>query len=110
MSRRIPSDSAPRDLSPNAGALKSVSGAPIPSGTVETTSLYGPPRLTEKQLAERWNISVRTLQAARVKGLGVPFVRIGRSVRYRLEDVLSYERDRLRTDTSTERHRPDEPA
>ena len=43
--------------------------------------------LTEAQLAERWQISVRTLQAARVKGSGVPFVRIGRSVRYRLEDV-----------------------
>jgi hypothetical protein len=56
--------------------------------------------LTETQLAERWQISVRTLQAARVKGGGVAFVRIGRSVRYRLEDVLAYEQARLRTNTS----------
>jgi hypothetical protein len=60
----------------------------------------GLPRLNEKQLAERWAVSVRTLQAARVKGGGVPFVRIGRSVRYRLEDVLAYEHARLRTNTS----------
>src|ERR1700676_2610587 len=58
------------------------------------------PRLNEKQLAERWGVSIRTLQAARVKGGGVPFVRIGRSVRYRLEDVLAYEQARLRSNTS----------
>jgi hypothetical protein len=60
----------------------------------------GLPRLNEKQLAERWGVSIRTLQATRVKGGGVPFVRIGRSVRYRLEDVLAYEQARLRTNTS----------
>jgi hypothetical protein len=60
----------------------------------------GLPRLNERQLAERWGVSVRTLQAARVKGGGVPFVRIGRAVRYRLEDVLAYEQARLRTNTS----------
>ena len=58
------------------------------------------PRLNEKQLAARWGVSVRTLQTARVKGTGAPFIRIGRSVRYRLEDVLAYERDRLRISTS----------
>jgi hypothetical protein len=57
-------------------------------------------RLNEKQLAERWDVSVRTLQAARVRGTGVPFVRIGRAVRYRMEDVLDYEQSRLRTSTS----------
>lgn len=56
--------------------------------------------LNEKQLAARWNISVRTLQAARVKGGGVPFIRIGRAVRYRLEDVLAYEEAQRRTSTS----------
>lgn len=60
----------------------------------------GLPRLNEKQLAERWGVSVRTLQAARVKGGGVPFVRIGRSVRYRVEDILAYEQARLPTNTS----------
>jgi hypothetical protein len=60
----------------------------------------GVPRLNEKQLADRWGVSARTLQAARVKGSGVPFIRIGRAVRYRLEDVLAYEQARLRTNTS----------
>lgn len=58
------------------------------------------PRLNEKQLADRWGVSVRTLLAARVNGSGVPFIRIGRSVRYRLEDVLAYEQGRRRTSTS----------
>jgi hypothetical protein len=57
--------------------------------------------LTERQLADRWQISVRTLQAARVNGSGIPFVRIGgRSVRYRMADVLAHEQDRRRTSTS----------
>jgi hypothetical protein len=56
--------------------------------------------LTEKQLAERWQVSVRTLQAVRVKGSGVPFVRIGRAVRYSMDDVLAYEEAQRRTSTS----------
>lgn len=56
--------------------------------------------LTEKQLAERWQISVRTLQANRVKGTGVPFVRIGRAVRYSMDEVLAYEEAQRRTSTS----------
>lgn len=59
-----------------------------------------PSRLNEKQLAERWGVSVRTLQAARVKGCGVAFIRIGRAVRYRMEDVVAYEQAQLRTSTS----------
>lgn len=70
---------------------------PLITGRVRDSAL---PRLNEKQLAERWGVSVRTLQATRVKGSGVPFVRIGRAVRYRLEDVLAYEQARLRTNTS----------
>jgi hypothetical protein len=72
------------------------------SGSViaRSASDRGLRRLNEKQLAERWGVSVRTLQAARVKGTGVPFIRIGRAVRYRMEDVLSYEHAQLRTSTS----------
>jgi hypothetical protein len=70
------------------------------SGIAHPTPDSGLPRLNEKLLAERWGVSVRTLQAARVKGSGVPFIQIGRSVRYRLEDVLAYEQARLRTNTS----------
>lgn len=49
-------------------------------------------RLTEKELAKRWNMTPRTLQMWRRKGIGPAFIRIGeRSVFYRLEDVERYE-------------------
>lgn len=48
--------------------------------------------LTEKALAERWDITTRTLQDWRKNGLGPRFIRIGeRSIFYRLEDVLAHE-------------------
>lgn len=56
--------------------------------------------LTEEQLAARWALSVKTLQAARLKGSLVDFVKIGRSVRYRLTDVEAYENAQLRRSTS----------
>ncbi len=56
--------------------------------------------LTEAQLALRWMVSPKKLQADRLKGTGCPFLKINRSVRYRLEDILAYEIARLRTSTS----------
>lgn len=47
--------------------------------------------LTEHQLGRRWQISVKKLQADRYNRRGVPFVKLGRSVRYRLAEVLAYE-------------------
>jgi hypothetical protein len=48
--------------------------------------------LTEKELASRWKITARTLQAWRTKGIGPRFIRIGeRSVFYRMKDVAAYE-------------------
>lgn len=46
---------------------------------------------TTRQLAERWGISPRTLEGQRRNGSGVPFVRIGKLVRYAAEDVLAHE-------------------
>jgi hypothetical protein len=100
MSKRTPAERPyPGRLSTGLGPLATAVGHddPLITGWVRDNGL---PRLNEKQLAERWGVSVRTLQAARVKGDGVPFVRIGRAVRYRLEDVLAYEQARLRTNTS----------
>jgi hypothetical protein len=48
--------------------------------------------LTEKQLAERHQRAPKTLRNDRVKGGYIPFVKIGHHVRYRLSDVLEYER------------------
>jgi hypothetical protein len=50
-------------------------------------------RLTEKELSERWNISTRTVQKWRTKGVGPAFIVIGQhTILYREEDVLAYER------------------
>jgi len=49
-------------------------------------------RLNEKQLAERWGMTARTLQGWRAKGIGPSFIRIGeRSIFYRIGDVEAYE-------------------
>lgn len=47
--------------------------------------------LRERDLARRWRKSPRSLQRWRVDGTGPAFVRIGGSIRYRLDDVLAYE-------------------
>lgn len=50
-------------------------------------------RLTEKELAERFRVSTRTVQKWRTKGVGPAFIVIGQhTVLYREEDVLAYER------------------
>lgn len=58
--------------------------------------MSNPPEfLTTEQLAERWGISPRTLEARRARGDGPQWTRIGRGpralVRYRLSAVLEYE-------------------
>ena len=56
--------------------------------------------LTTAEVAERLRVSTSFLAKARVTGLGPRFIKIGRSCRYRLTDVESYERSRVRTSTS----------
>jgi hypothetical protein len=65
--------------------------------------------LTETQLATRHQRSVKTLRNARVSGVYIPFVKIGRNVRYRLSDVLAFEQAALKRSTSDgETFGPDE--
>ena len=59
--------------------------------TRQTAIAAGQIFLTEAQLAKRWQISVKKLQADRWNFRGVAYVKIGRSVRYRLADVLAFE-------------------
>ena len=48
--------------------------------------------LKETELAQRWDITARTLQNWRAKGIGPRFIRIGeRSIFYRMIDVMAYE-------------------
>ena len=46
--------------------------------------------LTERQAAELLTVSSRTLQSWRSDGLGPPFTRVGRSVRYPHKGLLEY--------------------
>jgi Helix-turn-helix domain len=47
--------------------------------------------LTQRELADRWRCSLRTLQRWRSLGGGPGFVRLGGSIRYPIADVLSFE-------------------
>lgn len=46
--------------------------------------------LTENQAAEQLGISPRTLQQRRRKEGGIPFIKLGRTVRYDIEDIKRY--------------------
>jgi hypothetical protein len=46
--------------------------------------------LTEKELAIRLRISLPKLRADRQRGIGIPYVKHGKSVRYNLDDVYQY--------------------
>jgi hypothetical protein len=52
--------------------------------------------LTEVDLARRWQMSERTLQAWRCKKVGPRYFKVGGHVRYRLEDIITYETTQLR--------------
>ena len=56
--------------------------------------------LTEVEAAQIRRQSVRTLQAERLRGDGCPFVKLGRSVRYRRRDVFEFITSNVRTSTS----------
>ncbi len=67
--------------------------------------------LTSGELAARWNISRRTLERWRGLGRGPAFIKVGGSVRYRLDDVEAYESKRRcrteQTDLGRLRESPD---
>jgi Helix-turn-helix domain len=47
--------------------------------------------LCQKLLAKRWGISHRTLENWRYRGHGLPFLKLGGKVFYKIEDVEAYE-------------------
>ncbi|MGO4524972.1 helix-turn-helix transcriptional regulator [Microvirga sp. 2MCAF35] len=62
--------------------------------TTESTRVRDPMEerfLTEKEVAHRQGRSVKTLQNQRVSGGGIPFLKLGGAVRYRLSDVIAWE-------------------
>ena len=50
-----------------------------------------PQYLTQRQLADRWRISPRTLERWRAAGYGPPWIVLGGSIRYRLGDIETFE-------------------
>ena len=51
--------------------------------------------LTDVEVAERLGVSRFTVRSWRLKGVGPRFLKMGRAVRYRSEDVDEYERQVL---------------
>lgn len=47
--------------------------------------------LSGRELAERWGLSTKTLDRWRNTGDGPPYLKFGRTVRYRMEDVIEFE-------------------
>ena len=47
--------------------------------------------MSEIEVADRWGMSSKSLQRWRTEKRGPPYVKLGKSVRYRLEDVCAYE-------------------
>ena len=56
--------------------------------------------LNQRQLAERWDLSEATLERWRSEGIGPVFLKLQGQVRYRIEDIESFEVDSLRKSTS----------
>lgn len=49
-----------------------------------------PKFLTTKQLAELLDLSAETLANERYLGVGIPYYKVGKRVRYSLDDVIAY--------------------
>lgn len=58
--------------------------------------------ICQKALALRWDISVKTLERWRWKGLGPRYLKIGRRVRYDLNEIERFEAASWRAHTSDE--------
>ena len=62
---------------------------------------------TEKELARELNISLPKLRRDRIDGKGFPFVKIGKSVRYPMSDVLDHLKkiNQLKNDIAIEQNK-----
>lgn len=60
-------------------------------------------RLTTEQLAEMWGMTADHLEVWRMRGKGPKFIKLGDDprapVRYRMSDILEYEKIRTRSST-----------
>ena len=84
--------SATGEVSPASSAV----AAPPAAKNGAASSLASTRHLTQVDLARRWRMSERTLEAWRWRKTGPPHLRIGGKVIYRLQDVVAYETAHLR--------------
>lgn len=59
---------------------------------------------TQDELAERWQITPRTLEMWRWKGTGPKFHKIGRRVLYKLPDIIAFEGSRATSQSRRTHH------
>ena len=57
--------------------------------------------INQQTLAERWQVSEATLERWRTQGIGPVFLKLHGRIVYREQDLEAYERQCLRTSTST---------
>ncbi len=58
--------------------------------------------LNEIGVSEMTSIPVQTLRNKRFEGIGIPYIKFGRSIRYSLQDVIDFmESHRIRTEVIT---------
>jgi predicted DNA-binding transcriptional regulator AlpA len=70
-----------------------------------TQTVSGDVLLREGETASLLDLSTRTLQDWRVRGCGPKFRKLGRSVRYRLEDVQAFVNENVHQSTSEKSYR-----
>ena len=61
-----------------------------------------PPLLNQKQYCELTGKAESTAEQDRLHGRGAPFIRMGRSIRYRLDDVVAWLESLPRYNSTTE--------
>ena len=49
------------------------------------------PAFTETELALRWNVSAATLQRWRSDGVGPPYIKLSKTIRYPVDEIVAYE-------------------
>jgi hypothetical protein len=55
--------------------------------------------LTQEEVAQRFRISVATIERWRSESIGPMYLKLCGKIRYRLQDILAYEQDCLRRGT-----------
>lgn len=57
--------------------------------------------LTSRDLSQRWNLSIRTIEKWRYVDFGPPFLKFGKAIRYRIEDIIEFEQRALKKESAT---------